>query len=116
MLNEGLIQALLDKKIINNTTQVFAEFTKTDHSLRGLTLKDICTVDEVIKDKDGKFLFRLTRLESKEPVTVFSNKVMLIDGMDPKTLCKAFDLNIDGSKKQLGKRRGRPRKHFPYGE
>lgn len=116
MLSPGLIETLLDKKIINNSTQMYVEFTKTDQSLRGLTLKDICTVDEVLRDTDNKYIFKLTRLDCKEPITVPAEKVLLIDGMDPKTLCKAFELNVDGSKKKLGKRRGRPRTHFPYGE
>ena len=116
MIDDGLVQSLLDKKVINNGTRVLVEFRKIDNSQRSLVLKDICTIDNVVKDNTGRFLFKLTRLENKEPVSVFSNKVIEIDGMEPKLLAKAFDLNIDGSKKKLGKRRGRPRKHFPYGQ
>lgn len=115
MIEDSLVQTLLERKIINNGTQVLVEFKKIDHSQRGLTLKDICTIDEVVKGKNGKYVFKLTRLENKEAISVLSNKVIQVDGMEPKLIAKAFDLNIDGTRKKLGKRRGRPRKHFPYG-
>lgn len=116
MLNSGLVQALLERNILNGGTQVLAEFEKTDNSMRALKLKDYFTIDAVNRQKDGRFLFKLCRLETKEFFLIPEDKVLMVDGMEPKDLAKAFDLNADGSKKVMGKRRGRPRKHFPYGQ
>jgi hypothetical protein len=84
--------------------------------MRALKLKDFFTIEAVSKQQDGRFLFKLCRLESKEQFLIPEEKVLMVDGMEPKVLAKAFDLNLDGSKKVMGKRRGRPRKHFPYGQ
>jgi hypothetical protein len=116
MLQEGLVQTLLDRGIINGATQILAEFNKVDNSFRALTLKDTFTVDNVETDESGKHWFNLIRLETKESVKLPTTSIFLIDGMEPAEIAKAFDLNVDGTKKVLGLRRGRPRKHFPYGK
>ena len=116
MIPDGFVQTLLDKQIINfGATQVLAKYKKIDYSLRGLDLQNIFIVEDVQQNINGKFLFKLSRLDDKEPVIVSSDNILLVDGMEPAVLAKAFEINIDGSKKILGKRRGRPRKHFPYG-
>lgn len=116
MLQTGLIDALLDKRILNGATQLFVEFEKTDNSMRVLKLTDYFTIDAVGKQSDGRFVFKLCRMDTKEKISVTEDKVLMVDGMEPRELAKAFDLNEDGSKLVMGKRRGRPRKHFPYGE
>ena len=115
-MKDSFVKTLIEKNIITKSTQVTAEFNKIDYSSKGLLITDICTVDEVVETKQGKCIFKLTRLDSHEPVVVPADNILMVDGMNPSVLAKAFELNIDGSKKKTGKRRGRPRSHFPYGE
>lgn len=116
MIPDGFVQTLLDRKIINfGSTQVLAKYKKIDYSFRGLELQNLFVVENANKNSNGKFIFTLSRLDDKEPIVATTDDILLIDGMEPKDIAKAFDLNIDGSKKVLGKRRGRPRKHLPYG-
>lgn len=116
MIPDGFVQTLLDRKIINfGATQVLAEYQKIDYSFRGLKLQNLFVVEDVRRGSNGKHIFRLSRLDDKEPAVVTSDDILLVDGMTPQVLAKAFEINIDGTKKVLGKRRGRPRKHFPYG-
>ena len=116
MLNSGLVETLIDRKILNQTTRILAEFEKTDNSLRKLKLKDLFYIEKVERDKTGTLFLKLCRIETKERFTLPLENILEIDGMEPKVLAKAFGLSINGSKSISGKRRGRPRKHFPYGQ
>ena len=116
MLNDNLVKTLIEKNIINNSTQVTARFKKIDQSCKGLEIDDLCVIEEVVETKAGKCYFKLSRVDSHEQITVPSENILMVDGMSPNLLARAFELNIDGSKKAQGKRRGRPRKYFPIGE
>ncbi len=115
MFSGGLIQTMVDRKIINSSTQVWAKFQKKDNSLRVLTLQDNFNVLEIKKHEISEVMFKLIRVETKEIVSVPLENIIMVDGMTAKGFAKAYDLNLDGTNKVMGKRRGRPRKHFPYG-
>lgn len=110
MLQEGFVQTLLDRKIINQNTIITAKFKKIDFSLRGLEIESTFHIDEVIKNDLGKFIFRLIRQENNERIAVPVENILLIDDNTPERLAEAFDIKIDGDKKNMGKRRGRPLK------
>lgn len=109
MLQEGLVKTLLKRGIINTTTQVLAVFNKVDHSLRSLRLKDFFKVNSVEEGKTGKHTFDLSRIETSELYKLPTDQIILIDGMEPTEIAKAYDLNLDGSNKVMGKPRGRPK-------
>lgn len=111
MLQEGLAKTLVTKGIINSKTQVLATFNKVDTSFRSLKLKDLFNVLDVVESQEGKCLFNVARVENDERYQLPTENIVEIDGMPPKDVAKAFDLNPDGSKKVMGKQRGRPRIH-----
>ena len=115
MLSNGLVESLLNRNILCHSTRILAEFEKTDNSLRKLKLTDLFNIEKVEKLKNNDYLFTLCRIDTKERVLVTIDKILTVDGMSPKVLARAYGLSTTGEKNKSGKRRGRPRKHFPYG-
>ena len=63
MLTEGLVQSLIKKRIINNSTQITAKFNKIDYSSRGIELTDIFTVDRVVNENNQHFFHLIRKLQ-----------------------------------------------------
>ena len=116
MITNGLVQTLIQKNIISNSTQVKARFKKFDYGMRSLMLEDLFTVDRIEKHNDN-YAFHVTRIgTTAEKAIIMAADILKIDGMDPDQIAAAYELEVEGNKKPQGKRRGRPRKWFPYGE
>lgn len=110
MIDAGLLNALIKRKIVKRGTQMDVNYHKmTDGGIakhRGLF-----TVDGA-QATDTGFSIKLHAVDAPATmVEVGVANVNRIEGMLPEQMAEAYDLLVDGSKKKLGKRRGRPRKH-----
>lgn len=109
-MHQNLALALLDKKIIQpGKTRVDVDYV--DVSCRKRTRKQGTFVIEQIHQEDPNLRFLLKEPFATNQIVVTSEQILKIDGMTPETVANAFDYKPDGTKKKLGKRRGRPRKH-----
>lgn len=112
-LQDNLVRTLLARKIINTSTNVLARFNKIDFSSRGLMIESTFDVDSIVENKAGQIVFCLIRQENGDRQLVLSEDIIKIDDMTPEVIAESFDLNVDGTKKEMGKRRGRPLKYRP---
>lgn len=110
MLTNALAKTLIDRNIINKSTKIEAYYTRMDFSGSYNRTRNTLSLANVCKHGE-EYSFVLYDQHSDLVVTVPVEDVMAIDGMEPSLVAEAFDLQMDGTKKILGKKRGRPRKH-----
>lgn len=100
MLSINLAETLINKRLLTINSQV-----QLESGLEKFTIKEI-------KKTDNGYVFHVISAENFKPRTINCEQVLMLDGMEPEIVAAAYDIMPNGSKKVLGKRRGRPRKHF----
>lgn len=111
MLSNSLADILVQKRIITPNTQLEVKFNRVDMSGSYSQAVDFFTVlDSKTEYETGKVFFKLSRIGNGQEIVAQADQIVSIDGMPPENVAKAFDLKVDGSNQQLGKRRGRPKK------
>jgi hypothetical protein len=107
-MQENLATILVEKGVIKLGTELFS---RCDALAMGGAP---CNMDLpikvrliVINDNNIKFIGRY----NNQNWIIHCDQILAVDGMDPERLASAFDLKINGSKKELGKKRGRKSKH-----
>jgi len=110
MFHENLVETLLKRGIINRSTCVLVKFISVDSTYKSLQLQELCRVNSVRKNDIGKHVWSITRLDTGETLLIFTTDILTFDGMSPVDVAKAYDILPDGSTKDLGRKRGRPKK------
>lgn len=95
-MNKSLLQALCDKKILNNNTVIESYyFAKLMGGMTTAKLKDKFNFVDYKNEK-----IKLKRVNTNEIYIVTSDYIISIDGMDPSRLAGIYGIRADGTKKK----------------
>lgn len=110
--SKGLIQTLIEMKVINKSTIVQARYKSKSGLFAGYSIKTgLFYVDDIKRNNDGDIIFYLWREIDGFRINVSGEDIEKIDGMVPDLLASAYDILPDGNKIVHEKKRGRPRIH-----
>lgn len=104
-----LIAAMIAQNILNNKTVITASYSTKDSSGRVVNKQDTFIFITAIKKEDG-YSLTLSTLYGNYPINIPANNIIAIDGMKPDRFIDVYDINIDGTPKKVGKKRGRKSK------
>lgn len=106
-MTEQLISALIEKDAFVSDTIFTASYISQDRFGRTFPKIGDFKLHRVIKQHSNLFL-ELRILENAELIIkTETDSIQMIDGMDLQRFADIYDLNIDGSEKKIGKKRGR---------
>jgi hypothetical protein len=106
-----LISALYDRSAIGTDNVITASYTLRDGS--GKRTKKVGDFGVLSIDRtDSHINFALQHMIDKHRVTVSDDQILAIDGMVPSRYADVYDLNLDGTVKKVGKKRGRKPKNM----
>jgi hypothetical protein len=108
MLNHNLAQVLLERSIIKAETEVDALYTSMD--IDGITTRKSSgtfMVRRAYKSETGLISFELASIRDGSRVRVLADDIIKIDGMAPERIAAVYNIRGDGSKQNVGKKRGR---------
>ena len=106
-----LMPSLLDKQGLSDDTVITAYhmskdiYGKMQRKVDQFTLVNVYSIG-------GQYQLKLKTLLGSDEVMVRANDVVALDGMDPERFVDIYDINPDGSTKQIGKKRGRKPKDY----
>lgn len=102
----NLISALIEQNAISKDNVVTATYTVRDGV--GRTLQRTGQFGIVHFERtDTAISFTLQHVIEKSKIKVDDDNIIAIDGMELERYADVYDLNVDGSKKKMGKKRGR---------
>ena len=108
---ESLARTLIERGIINNNTQVEAWYWGKDLASNLKRMRDFFNIGNV-KEVKNKVIFDVYRNDGFT-TTIKTEDIINVDGMTPDLIARAFCLNIDGSSRKMGMKRGRKSKVRP---
>lgn len=95
-MNKNLLQALCDKKVLNNNTVMESYYlTKLMGGVSTAKLKDNFNFVDYKNER-----IKLKRVNTNEIYIVTSDNIISIDGMDPVRLAGIYGIKADGTKKK----------------
>jgi hypothetical protein len=100
-----LAKALIERGVINNNTRIIADCPTLAMGDMPTEVEMTLTVDRAYFE-DGVIKFFASNKAGRR-YSVPSEKIKIVDGMDPVRLAAAYDIKADGIKKLPGKKRGR---------
>lgn len=101
-----LISALLDKNALTEGNIITATYSIKDIFGRILTKTDEFDIVKVDKT-DFQINFTLRHLVEKNEIYINDEHIVAIDGMKIERYADVYDINLDGTSKKIGKKRGR---------
>lgn len=101
-----LISALVDKQAITTDNVITANYTVRDGSGRSTQRTGEFGIVRFEKMGD-EIMFTLKHIVEKNQVMINDDHILAIDGMPPCRYADVYDINLDGSDKKTGKKRGR---------
>ena len=104
-----LMKAMLDQKALNFDTVITAKYVVKDNTGRCFHKQDDFKIINV-KQHGTEYKLTLRHLIEYQAVTVWAKDVVALDGMTPERYVDIYNINSDGTIKQLGKKRGRKSK------
>lgn len=106
-MTEQLISALIEKEAFASDTIFTASYVSQDVFGRTFSKIGDFKLQKVVNLQSDTFLELCILENSKIIVKAEYNSIQMIDGMDLKRFADIYDLNLDGSQKKTGKKRGR---------
>lgn len=108
-MDKSLATKLIDKRLINESTEVVARYKGSsisgDTSVVGT---DIFSVDQVLgADQEGVIFIRVTSTRDGSKRIICHRDIIEIDGMEPNRFASVYNIKADGGDAAVGKRRGR---------
>lgn len=104
-MNE-LIRAMLDKNVLSTDTVITANYSVKDGVGRMIIRQDDFTLSEITKS-GNEYKLTLKHLIGNAAIIVCAKDVVALDGMKPERYVEVYDINPDGTTKNVGKKRGR---------
>jgi hypothetical protein len=111
-MTQQLIDALVEKNAFASDTIVTANYQTTDLFGRIFKKTGDFKINRILKS-ESKLLFELVSLQdaSNTILKVTSDSIKAVDGMDLGRFADIYDLLPNGSKKKVGRKRGRKPKN-----
>jgi hypothetical protein len=101
-----LIDAMLRQKILNDKTVITATYPIKDTTGRITRKQGIFVFMEAIK-QGSEYILTLTTLLGGVAMNILASDIVAIDGMKLDRFVDVYNINIDGTAKKVGKKRGR---------
>jgi hypothetical protein len=108
MLNHILAEVLIDKGVLKAETEVDAFYTTLD--IDGIThhkSSGTFCIKRAYKSETGKITFDLASTIDGRLFKISAEDITAIDGMAPSRIAAVYNIRGDGSKQNVGKKRGR---------
>lgn len=111
-MNQTLIDALVKHKAFDNSTIITANYETVDLVGRVFSKIGEFKINRILKNSE-RIQFELLPLnDTKNEVILASlSQIKAVDGMDMARFADIYDLLPDGSKKKVGRKRGRKPKN-----
>lgn len=104
-MDRSLVAILVEKGVIRAGTELFSRCNAL--CLGGSP----CLMDLPIKVRSITDELTFIGYYNSKNWIIKCDQILKVDGMNPDRLASAFDLKVNGNKKELGKKRGRKTKH-----
>jgi hypothetical protein len=101
-----LIKAMIDKNILSSEIKITANYTTKDSVGRIISKRDEFRL-VTVQEQGNNYRFKLKQLRGNTTVFVWANDIIALDGMTPERYVGVYNINPDGTVKNLGKKRGR---------
>lgn len=108
-ITDQLITSLIEKRLMTHNTCITAHYKKSTDTGYVIREDDFALLSAYKPDADSPTVMKV-RNENIHISITYEN-IILVDGMHPVDFAKAYNLKADGTKKNMGVRRGRPPKH-----
>jgi hypothetical protein len=112
MITPELIKALIEKNAFATDTIITARYTSVDLFGRIFNKNGDFKLRKITKNP-GQHIFELADLNSSSYVIkATANDIVAVDGMDIHRFADIYDILPDGSRKKVGRKRGRKPKQL----
>lgn len=109
MIKENLLNKLIDDNILTTNSEIQARHTVKSIGNLDNIVSDTFSIND-IKEKNNK-VYILSQRNSDGMIKVLKpSSIISIEGMDIERFAKSYNLKDDGTKLNLGKKRGRKSK------
>lgn len=113
-MKSELVNKLVDMGIIKEGTIITVKGRTRGNTIAKEYDMAVALVEPINKNIKGTgyhIVVEYTGDPMRAKLNLNNESIVSIEGMNPKQLAKAYDLKEDGSKKPMGKPRGRPKKN-----
>ena len=101
-MHQSLVKSLMLRNVIKEKTQFEVSYIKRSLNGNFVNVTDNVSLNEIKKE-----YFSCYSVKSGVNINVNSDQILKIDGMSADRLAVLFNLNMDGTEKPKGKKRGR---------
>lgn len=101
-----LIRSLLERNAINETTIITASYKNKDNNGRIRQYKDNFYLENLVETQ-GDWILHVKKVIGQDGLQVRAQDILALDGMTLERYVDVYDINLDGSAKKMGKKRGR---------
>jgi hypothetical protein len=101
-----LIDIMLKQEILNDRTVITATYSTKDNTGRIVKKQGTFVFIDAVK-QGNEYSLSLTTLSGGNAMNILATDIIAIDGMKPDRFVDVYDINIDGTIKNVGKKRGR---------
>lgn len=106
-MTEGLISALLEKKAFASDTIITARYQSMDLFGRVFNKMGDFRIKRILNSKDRTVFELVTLKDGSFIIQAGPDAIQAVDGMDINRYADIYDLLPDGSRKKVGRKRGR---------
>lgn len=106
-MKHELVSALIEKNAFTSDLIITAHYRSVDLFGRVFDKVGDFRVKKIVRKNDLAFFELITLGDGSSMIRAAASSIKAIDGMDPIRFADMYDILPDGSKKKVGKKRGR---------
>lgn len=106
-MNHALISALIEKNAFASDTIITARYQSTDLFGRVFSKLGDFRVRRIINNSDQTFFELITLQDGASIIKAKADAIKAVDGMEIDRFADIYDLLPDGTRKKVGRKRGR---------
>jgi Mg/Co/Ni transporter MgtE len=110
-MNHALISALIEKNAFVSDTIITARYQSTDLFGRVFNKLGDFRVKRIINSSDQMFFELITLQDGSSIIKARAESIEAVDGMEIDRFADIYDLLPDGTRKKVGRKRGRKPKN-----